>query len=151
MTASDRVERILVPTDFSVCAEGAFNLAQSLAAPLGAELVLLHVLVEAPPFSEGLFSSERVREVYAAVRRWAEAELVKWADTARAAGLKVRTDLRVGAPFREIVTTAAEEQADLLVMGTHGRSGLGRFLLGSVADRVIRLAPCPVLTVRGVE
>jgi len=148
VTASDGIGRILLPTDFSVCAERAFSLARGLAASLGAELVLLHVLVETSPFSEGPFSSERVREVYAAVRRWAEAELAKWADAARAAGIKVRTDLRVGAPFQEIVASATEERADLVVMGTHGRGGLGRFLLGSVADRVIRLAPCPVLTVR---
>lgn len=56
-----------------------------------------------------------------------------------------------GVPFEEIVRAAAEESADLIVMGTHGRRGLNRLLLGSVADRVIRLAACPVLTVRGAQ
>jgi nucleotide-binding universal stress UspA family protein len=59
--------------------------------------------------------------------------------------------LRTGVPYKEIVGAATRERADLLVMGTHGRGGLDRALLGSVADRVIRLAPCPVVTVRATE
>ncbi|MEK7715145.1 MAG: universal stress protein, partial [candidate division NC10 bacterium] len=65
-----------------------------------------------------------------------------------AAGIPVRWALEVGVPFEEIVKAAEKEGADMIVMGTHGRSGLNRLLLGSVAERVIRLAPCPVLTVR---
>ncbi|MBI4636654.1 MAG: universal stress protein [Candidatus Rokubacteria bacterium] len=68
---------------------------------------------------------------------------------ARAEGLPVRTQLRAGVPYREIVAIAADERADLIVIGTHGRGGVDRALLGSVADPVIRLAPCPVLSVRG--
>lgn len=67
---------------------------------------------------------------------------------ARARGLKARTVLRNGVPHQEIVQLASDERADIVIMGTHGRSGLSRVLLGSVAERVIHFAPCPVLTVR---
>jgi len=151
MTTPQGIARIVVPTDFSACAEAAFALARRLARPLLAELTLVHVLVEGPPFSEGPFSAERVREFYAAMRKWAEGELGAWADTARADGLTTRTELRQGTPHAEIVALATEERADLVVIGTHGRGGLTRALLGSVADRVIRLAPCPVVSVRAPE
>ena len=140
--------RIVVPTDFSSCAEEAWATAQRLAAAFGSELVLAHVFVEAPRFSEGPLSGARMREVYASARSWTEAKLEEWAGRARAAGLKVRTVLRTGVPYREIVDLATDERADLMVVGTHGRGGINRALLGSVADRLIRLAPCPVLSVR---
>jgi len=75
-----------------------------------------------------------------------------WTTTvARDSGLSVRTVLRNDGPWREIVALAAEENANMVVLGTHGRSGLKRSLLGSIADRVVRLAPCPVLTVRVLD
>jgi nucleotide-binding universal stress UspA family protein len=67
---------------------------------------------------------------------------------ARAEGRRVRTAVRVGVPYEEIVALARDERADLLVIGTRGRSGVPHALLGSVAERVVRLAPCPVLSVR---
>jgi len=91
---------------------------------------------------------ERAKRVYEATRKWAEESIEHWAGTARDKGLKVRTVLRSGVPYREVVALATDERADLVLMGTHGRGGLDRALLGSVADRVVRLAPCPVLTVR---
>lgn len=138
--------RILVPTDFSAASEAAWKTAGELARRLGAELVLLHVLVEAPLYSESPFAGARVREVYESARDWAQKKLDQWAGEARAAGLVVRVELRTGVPYRDIVTTAGD--ADLIVIGTRGRSGVERAVLGSVADRVIRLAPCPVLSVR---
>jgi nucleotide-binding universal stress UspA family protein len=140
--------RIIVPTDFSVCAEEAWGLAQRLAAASGAEIVLTHVLVETPLYSEGPFTMERARQAYEAARRWAAETLEQWAAKARGAGLTVRIALRTGVPYAEIVELATNERADLVVLGTHGRGGINRALLGSVADRVVRLAPCPVLTVR---
>jgi nucleotide-binding universal stress UspA family protein len=140
-------QRILVPTDFSAASEEAWRSAQQLARPLNAELVLLHVFVEAPLYSESPFSAQRVREVYASGRDWVQATLARWAGEARASGLTVRTEFRTGVPYKEIVAAAGEGQADLIVVGTHGRGGVERALLGSVADRVIRLAPCPVLSV----
>lgn len=110
--------------------------------------MLLHVLVEMPLYSEGPMSGARVREVYKAAAAWAEKELSSWATAAADAGLSVQTLLRTGAPHEVIVAAAVELGADLIVLGTHGRGGINRALLGSVADRVVRLAACPVLTVR---
>ena len=146
---SEGFYRIVVPTDFSTCSEEAWALAQRLAGAFGSELIPVHVLVENPLWGERPFNMDRVREVYELARTWGRAELDKWAAQGKAAGLKVRPALRTGVPHEEIVALATDELADLLVIGTHGRGGVSRVLLGSVADRVVRLAPCPVLTVRG--
>jgi universal stress protein A len=140
--------RLLVATDFSDTAEKAWTRARDLARALGAELVLLHVFVEAPLYSETPFNAPEVREVYESGKAWVTGQLEKWATDARAEGLRARTVLRTGVPYREILAAAEEERADIIVIGTHGRGGLERALLGSVADRVVRLAPCPVLTIR---
>ena len=140
--------RIIVPTDFSSCSEEAWRLAQRLAGMSGAELVLTHVLSEAPLFREGPFIMPKVREVFEAARSFGEQTLEEWVAKARSEGLPARAALRTGVAYREIVALATDEQADLIVIGTHGRGGVDRALLGSVADRVIRLAPCPVLSVR---
>jgi len=141
--------KILVPTDFSGAAVTAWTTARGLARRLGAELLLVHVFAPPPLYSEGPFTGERVRQVYAAGRAWVDKTLEEWAAAARADGLAVRVEVREGSPHREILALAAEERADMIVLGTHGRGGLERALLGSVADRVIRLAPCPVVSVRG--
>lgn len=140
--------RILVPTDFSSGSEQAWAVTRGLARSLGAETVLLHVLVEAPLFSEGPFTMKHANEVFEAARAWVEKMLREWTAATAAAGLQARWIVRAGVPYKEIVAAATEERADLIVLGTQGRGGLNRALLGSVADRVIRLAPCPVLTVR---
>jgi nucleotide-binding universal stress UspA family protein len=149
--AADGLERILVPTDFSAGSERAWAEARRLAARLGAELVLVHVLVETPLYSEGPFTMKQTRGVFDAARAWAVKTLGEWTAAAAAAGISARWVLRTGVPYKEIVGAAARESADLIVIGTHGRGGLDRALLGSVADRVIRLAPCPVVTVRDTE
>ena len=143
--------RILVPTDFSAGSERAWTEARRLASRLGAELVLVHVLVEAPLYSEGPFNIKQTRGVFDVARKWVVKTLGDWTSAAAAAGLSARWVLRTGVPYTEIVGAATRERADLVVMGRHGRGGLDRALLGSVADRVIRLAPCPVVTVRGTE
>jgi nucleotide-binding universal stress UspA family protein len=137
-----------VPTDFSPPSAEAWRAAQQLARSLGAELVLLHVFVEGVLYGESPFTGPQVRAVYESARVWAEETLKHWADEARVSGLEVWTELRTGVPYEGIVSAAAEDHADLIVIGTRGRGGIGRTLLGSVADRVIRLAPCPVLSVR---
>lgn len=144
-------DRILVPTDFSAGSERAWAVARKLAGRLGAELILFHVVVEAPLFSEGPFTMTHARNVFSAARAWADTTLGEWTAAATAAGLRARSIVGTGAPHKEIIATAALEHADLIVMGTLGRSGLDRALLGSVAERVIRLAPCPVLAVRDTE
>ncbi len=148
--ATDGYYRIVVPVDFSECSRAAWMEAQRLARAFGSEIVLVHVLDEPAPTSGAPFASGLSGEFAAAVRRWSEGELARWREPATAAGLNVRTVLRTGKPHGQIVDLATDERADLIVIGTHGRSGLDRALLGSVSDRVIRLAPCPVLSVRGL-
>ncbi|MBI4011966.1 MAG: universal stress protein [Candidatus Rokubacteria bacterium] len=143
--------KILHPTDFSECADQAQQQAVRLAHAMGGEIVLLHVAVESPLYGEGLMSMKEVRAVYAAARKWATATLEERAAAIREHGLATRVLLKAGVPHEEIVKTAAGERADLIVLGTHGRGGVERFFLGSVADRVIRTAPCPVVTVRSAK
>jgi len=95
----------------------------------------------------GPLAGTAVVEFSDAGREWAHL-LEDWAATARNAGLTVRTELRVGVPYREIVEAAREERADLVLLATHGRGDIHRLLVGSVADKVIRLAHCPVMTLR---
>ena len=140
--------RIVVATDFSECSQEAWRLARGLAAAPGSELVLAHVLTEVPLYGEGAFNVETARKVRDGARKWAESALEDWVGKARAEGLSARAAVRTGVPYEEIVALARDERADLVVIGTHGRGGISRALLGSVADRVVRLAPCPVLTVR---
>jgi len=140
--------KILNPTDFSECAKGAEAAAVDLGAKLGDEIVLCHVLVETPLYGEGFLTAPKIKDVYDAQRKWAEAKLEARCADLRQRGIKASWRVATGPPFQMIVDMAAREHAALIVMGTHGRSGLDRILLGSVAERVIRLAPCPVLTVR---
>ena len=140
--------RIVVPTDFSDCSREAWSMAKRLGTTPESELILTHVLTEVPRFGEGILTAQSASEIEAAARKWAEATLAEWVAAARAEGLKVRSALRTGVPYQEIVALARAERADLIVIGTHGRGGMNRVLLGSIADRVVRLAPCPVLTVR---
>jgi universal stress protein A len=149
--ASRLFHRIVVPTDFSGCSEEAWALARRIAGAVGSEIVLVHVFVEPPAYGEAPLPVDSVWQVIESGRKWVEEELEKWAGAARPKGLSVRTLVRTGSPYQEIVNLATDERADLVAMGTHGRSGVSRLLLGSVADRVVRLAPCPVLTVRKPE
>jgi nucleotide-binding universal stress UspA family protein len=149
--ASRLFYRIVVPTDFSGGSEEAWALAQRIAEAVGSEIVLVHVSVEPPSYGEASLPLDTGWQVIESARKWVEQELEKWAGAAREKGISVRTLVRTGSPYQEIVNLATDERADLVAMGTHGRSGVSRLLLGSVADRVIRLAPCPVLTVRKPE
>jgi universal stress protein A len=141
--------RIVVPTDFSPCSEAAWTMAQRLAGAFGSELILAHVLVE--PTLWGPLHVDRAREVYDSASTSAAEMLENWAEQGRGEGLTVRLALRTGLPHQEIVDLATDERADLVIIGSHGRSGMNRLLLGSVAERVVRLAPCPVLTVRATH
>jgi nucleotide-binding universal stress UspA family protein len=123
-------------------------MAVRLARCLQADLVLLHIAVEAPLYHEGWASAAEVRRVFETQRQWAQDTLDARAAAIRETGVVARGTIVDGVAHEAIVTEAGRMGADLIVMGTHGRGGLARFLLGSVADRVIRLAPCPVLSVR---
>lgn len=144
---------ILVPHDFSSCANHAAALARDVARVHGAKLILLHVaelplgldpdaLIQAQPGDP----PRRAREVASG---GAQAHLDDLASRLRKDGLEVETRLRFGKAVDEILGAAAGEQVDLIVMGTHGRTGLAHVLVGSVTERVVRQAPVPVLTMRG--
>ena len=142
------IKRILVPVDFSAASRAAVWRAGELATALGATIELLHV-VDLPPqplvISEGHVPLPP--EYRQDVRRGAEDHLKDWLETAEVPAT-IHRSLGDGKPFVEIVKYAREHSVDLIVMGTHGRGGMAHLLLGSVADKVIRTAPCPVMTVR---
>src|SRR5688572_20511253 len=139
---------IIHPTDFSEEAEMAERQAAELARRLGAQLLLLHVSVETPLHGEGALGMANVKAVYEAQARWAEQQLADRSTPLIKNGVAPRWRRRVGIVHDAICDVAREEAADYIVMATHGRGGIARFMVGSVADRVVRTAPCPVLTVR---
>lgn len=142
--------RILHPTDFSTAGRAAFGEALALAGRGGARLSILHVLVPPSPFvhAEGA-ETPTYLDLEAASRRAAREGLGKALARVRRAGVRGRTELVEGIPFEAIARAARRERADVIVMGTHGRTGLRRLLMGSVTARVLATAPCPVITVRG--
>jgi nucleotide-binding universal stress UspA family protein len=144
-------ERILVPVDFSKHSERAVRVAAELARRYGGALEIIHVydpVAYALPGDYSLFTAQQLDALCAEFER----RLAAMKDLARASGVsQVKTHLRRGPCATSICELAREGAFDLIVMGTHGRSGLSRLLLGSVAERVLRSAPCPVLTVKGEE
>ncbi len=148
-----KLKKILCPVDFSESADHALNYALTLAEMGGAELLLIHV-VEAIsyPQSAALFEpllgevdlTMKLQSAFEEQLRQRVTELQ--ADYAHVSGKAV-----TGNTFVEIIRAAREENADMIVMGTHGRTGLAHVLIGSVAEKVVRGAPCPVLTVKHPE
>jgi nucleotide-binding universal stress UspA family protein len=142
---------VIHPTDFSDTARAAEAQAIAMARLLGAELIILHVLVEGMLYGETPFGRAELERIYDAQRDWAQRAVDERVAAARAAGVVTRGVLRAGVPADEIARTAEDEKAAMIVIGTHGRGGFQRLMLGSVADRVLRRATCPVLAVRGSE
>ena len=139
-------ERIVCATDFSDTAEAAWLVARDLAAVHRAALTLVHVFPDLPPSPDVAVPS--VIQVWEEQQRWVNAELERRVADAAARGLESRAVLTHGPAAEGLVEAATEARADLLVVGTHGRTGLERVLLGSVAEAVVRKAPCAVLTVK---
>jgi nucleotide-binding universal stress UspA family protein len=136
------IGRILCPVDFSEFSSRALEHAVALAGHFAARVDLLHVVPSAvSPSGGGSFPARSELLQYAGL------ELRRCAGLAVQSRISVQTDLREGEPWRQIEAAAASLPADLVVMGTHGRAGFEHFLLGSVAEKVLRRAPCPVLTV----
>lgn len=145
-----RVRRIVHPTDFSRASSAAFAKAVELAKENRAELLLVHVLLPPTPFiGDGYVVPKTYEELEAAARRGAQRELARLLAKAKSAKAQAKAVLLEGVPHDRITRLARARRADLIVMGTHGRTGLGKFFLGSVAERVVAGASCPVLTVRG--
>ena len=145
-----RAARVLHPTDFSSASAPAFARAIDTARADRAELTIAHVLPLIAPMTGDSYVSPKIYdEMDRANRAYAERRLAALAARARKRGVRVRTLLLDGAPWEAISRAARGRRANLIVMGTHGRTGLKKLFLGSVAERVIATAPCPVLTVRG--
>jgi len=144
------VRRILVPIDFSPPSRAALEYAVALAAPLGASLEVLHVW-EPPayvgPEAVAFVPVDVARQAWEEVRGGVQGE-VEHLVAAVAGTFPVHVSVIPGTPAELIPEVAAEVGAELVVMGTHGRTGLARVLMGSVAEAVVRRAPCPVLTLR---
>jgi nucleotide-binding universal stress UspA family protein len=145
------IRRILVPVDFSDPSLQAVDYAVELSRRPKSEIILLHVVepVYYPMVGEMYGIGFDPGNVYDELQRAAHAELARLAARLRARRVAVRTRLCLGTAHQFIVESARKLKADLIVMSTHGRSGLSHVLIGSVAERVVRSAPCPVLTVPG--
>lgn len=144
------VRRVLHATDFSAASRPAFVHALRVARASDADLVLVNVAMPpSPVLEDSYFSARSYQRMLTDRREEAQKKLTTLRDRAGRAGVRASVVVRDGIPFEEIVSAARQQRADLIVMGTHGRSGLGRLVLGSVAERVIGLASCPVITVRG--
>jgi universal stress protein A len=141
------IRRILHATDFSTASAPAFANALDWAKRMHAELRLVHV-IPLPLVGEGYPSRDAYDGMMTAVKRETEARLTALAVKARKAGVRTSTAVLTGVPHEEIVADARRRHADLVVVGTHGRTGFSRIVMGSVATRVIALARAPVLTVR---
>ena len=142
------IRQILCATDLSQASEPAWDEAQRLARLFGAELALLHVVPPLPIPLEGYFPPQMYQELVEGASREAQAALEGLLARMAEPRVKARARVEEGPAAQRILDVAREESADLVVVGTHGRTGFGRILLGSIADRVVRVAPCPVLTVR---
>jgi nucleotide-binding universal stress UspA family protein len=141
-----RVRRILAPTDFSALSERGVAEAASLARSFGAELVLVHV-VEPAVMAGDLYGAAAMATVLEEVQQSSRQALARAVDKIKKPGQRCRGVIANGGAATTIVDTAARLRIDLIVLATHGRSGFSRLLLGSVAERVVRSAACPVLTV----
>jgi nucleotide-binding universal stress UspA family protein len=144
-----RLRRILHPTDFSTASSRAYRQALELAKGNRAELLLVHVLAPLVLPSDGYVSPKVYDEMNAAAQADGRKHLDALVKRARQAGVRVRGLLLEGLPHERIAQAARSAKADVVVVGTHGRTGFSRFFLGSVASRVLAVSPCPVLTVRG--
>ncbi len=135
------IRTVLHPTDFSERSAAAFRLACALARDYDAWLIALHVIPSEVVYGEG---------VVLPTPQGYRLEMLAKLEALRAEGPGVRVEPRLaeGGPAEEIIRLVKEVPCDLVVMGTHGRTGLGRLLMGSVAEQVVRKAPCPVLTVK---
>jgi nucleotide-binding universal stress UspA family protein len=158
------VKTILVPTDFSEGSQTALAHATTLARLFKAKIVVLHVIetltytmteslqrVDAYTMVKSMTESPQLMDVYALVKRAVEPALDQLVQDLQKDHVSATRCLVQGTAYDQIVAQAKEVGADLVVMGTHGRRGVNHLFMGSVAERVVRMAPCPVLTVRSQD
>jgi len=144
------MRRILHPSDFSPASSAALRKAIEMAKASRGQLLIAHVLSPVVPVAgEGYISPKVYDEIATSSRTWAQRKLVKLLAQVKKAGVRASGTLLEGIAHEQIVRFARSKRVDVIVMGTHGRSGLAKLFLGSVAGRVVAAATCPVLTVRG--
>lgn len=147
-----KLEKVLVPTDFSEFGEQALLYGCELAKRFDAELHLLNVVQDAVAmFPEPNMMGTSMNDLIADMQHLAKKQLEEMPGLPGTEDLKVIREVRVGPAFLEIIRYAKKTEIDLIVIGTHGRTGIKHMLLGSVAEKVVRKAPCPVLTVSHPE
>jgi nucleotide-binding universal stress UspA family protein len=149
------IHKILAPTDLSELSLAGLRYAFDIAADIGSEVIVFHVVGyhEAMPIFEGIESGYVMSQVplFEDLVKLHEKQLDEFLEKhhlGEASKAKLRKEVVIGTPYEKIVQKAGEERVDAIVISTHGRTGLGHALIGSVAEKVVRLAKCPVLTVR---
>lgn len=144
------IRRILVPTDFSEPAEAALRYGKALAEEFGSTLHLMHVVPEPYIYPWGTeISTMPLVDLLTSSETQAAERLKTLVDDTGALKGRVKTSTAIGTPVDRILQQVADDGIDLIVMGTHGRGAVGHLLLGSVAERIVRRSPVPVLTVKG--
>lgn len=140
--------KILLPTDFSECSAEAARVARSLAERFGSRIVVLHVLDE-PATLDPMFRGDIPLEMLRTrMEQFARENMDSFLARHFSGFVRFDTILATGIPYREIIGNAREAAADLIVIGTHGRTGVEHVIFGSTAEKVVRMSPCPVLSVR---
>lgn len=142
------IKKILVPIDFSDYSKSALRYAVSFAKLFNSEMVLIYVvepIIYPPDFSMGQIAIPSMNTEW---DKTANEQLEKLSKSEIPGNIKVKTLVKTGKPFVEIIETAADENTDLIIIATHGHSGVEHILFGSTAEKVVRKAPCPVLTLR---
>lgn len=142
------VQALLIPTDFSENAGQALSMAKEIARGTKATLHVIHIVEPVVYPADWSYAQVGFADIEQELHTNAEAELTKIADGLRAEGFSVVTSVRRGRASDEICDYAANHNISIISIGTHGRSGLEHFLFGSTTERVLRKAPCPVLSVR---
>jgi len=145
-----KVRSILLPTDFSDCANFALPYAAGIARATGASLLVVHVVETVVPAVgySGMSEPLPIADISEQLEESAEREMPRVAECEECAGLNVEEMIVHGDAATEIVRVARERRVDLIVVSSHGRTGLGRILFGSTAEAVVRHATCPVLVVK---
>jgi nucleotide-binding universal stress UspA family protein len=143
-----KIKTILFPTDFSNGARAAMDHAISLAGDYQAKLILLYVIQDISIAEWYVPSTLAVTNLVEDMQKSAWQEMDKWIAEVSAKVKDAEKMVVRGVPFAEIIQTAKDKKADMIVIGTHGRSGIDHMLFGSTAEKVVRKASCPVLTVR---
>jgi nucleotide-binding universal stress UspA family protein len=145
------VKKILVPIDFSEHSKNALQYAVSFAKKFQSELILIYVVEPTIYPADFSFGQVAVPSIEKELRERGKVELNQLVETQIAGALPARAMVRTGKPFLEIIDTATEEEVDLIIIATHGHTGVEHILFGGTAEKVVRKAPCPVLIVRPVE